>query len=101
MNRDDALRKAPAARRDCQSYVRYNWVQMDSASELANLLRVRDRAFAHFAVWEASHRPCLTPADAVASIGALYVLLPPESRRRPVDPTGIARMHDALRHLSR
>jgi hypothetical protein len=42
----------------------------------------------------------LTPAAAVAAIGTLYELLPPESRRWPVDPSGVARMHDALRRLS-
>jgi hypothetical protein len=43
----------------------------------------------------------LTPAAAVAAIGTLYQLLPPESRRRAIDPAGVARMHEALRHLSR
>jgi hypothetical protein len=41
----------------------------------------------------------LTPAAAIAAIGTLYELLPPESRRRPVDPSGVARMQAALRHL--
>ena len=43
----------------------------------------------------------LTPAAAISAIGRLYELLPPESRRRAVDPAGVARMHEALRHLSR
>jgi len=43
----------------------------------------------------------LTPAAAVAAIGTLYQLLPPESRRRTIDPAGVTRMHEALRHLSR
>jgi hypothetical protein len=34
------------------------------------------------------------------AIGTLYHLLPPESRRRPVDPAGVARMPEALRRLS-
>jgi hypothetical protein len=42
----------------------------------------------------------LTPAAAIAAIGTLYHLLPPESRHRAVDPAGVARMHEALRHLS-
>jgi hypothetical protein len=41
----------------------------------------------------------LTPEAAVSAIGALYQLLPPGSRQRPVDTTGVARMRDALRHL--
>ena len=43
----------------------------------------------------------LSPAAAIAAIGTLYDLLPAESRRRAVDPAGVARMHEALRHLSR
>jgi hypothetical protein len=68
---------------------------------LAELLRARIEGFERFARWEASHPARMTPAAAVASIGALYVLLPPEARRRPVDPSGVRRMHDALRVLSR
>jgi hypothetical protein len=47
--------------------------------------------------------PC-DGADARRSgrrIGTLYQLLPPESRRRTIDTAGVARMHEALRHLSR
>lgn len=68
---------------------------------LAELFRLRIEGFRRFAVWEASHPSRMTPADAVASIGALYELLPPDARRRPVDPSGVARMRDALRVLSR
>jgi hypothetical protein len=65
------------------------------------MLRARAEAFARFAEWEASHGVTLTPAAAVSAIGALYLLLPPASRQRPVDTTGVACMHDALRRLSR
>jgi hypothetical protein len=57
--------------------------------------------FARYAEWAAAHPPAMTPADAVAAVGRLYELLPPESRRREVDTTGVRRMTDALRHLSR
>ena len=73
---------------------------MADHASLADLLRVRSEALARFATWEASHAIKLTPAAAIAAIGTLYRLLPPESRRRPVDPAGVARMHEALRHLS-
>jgi len=70
-------------------------------AELAELLRARVEGFERFARWEESHPARMTPTDAVSSIGALYALLPPEARRRPVDPSGVRRMHDALRVLSR
>ena len=65
------------------------------------LIRERAERFARFAAWEASHPARLTPASAVAAIGTLYQLLPPASRRRPIDTSGVARLHDALRHLTR
>lgn len=73
---------------------------MEDPAGLRGLLRVRAEAWARFAMWESSHVTRLTPAAAIAAIGTLYCLLPPESRRRPVDPAGVARMHEALRHLS-
>jgi hypothetical protein len=72
----------------------------DPAS-LATLLRLRAEALTRFAAWESSHLMKLTPAAAVAALGTLYQLLPPESRRRAVDPSGVVRMHEALRQLSR
>jgi hypothetical protein len=74
---------------------------MTRSSALATLLRARAEALARFAEWESSHPVMLTPATAVASIGALYQLLPPAARARPIDTAGVGRMHRALRHLSR
>ena len=74
---------------------------MGDAGDLAKLMRARVEGFARYAEWSASHPAHLSPADAVASIGALYELLPPESRRRPVDPSGVRRMHELLGQLSR
>jgi hypothetical protein len=70
-------------------------------ADLAALYRARMAAFERFSAWEESHPATLTASDAVASIGALYELLPSDARRRPVDPTGVARMQNALRVLSR
>jgi hypothetical protein len=72
---------------------------MGSDPKLAALLRMRIEGFARYAEWEAAHPARLTPSDAVASIGAIYALLPPESRRVPVDASGVRRMQDALRRL--
>ena len=74
---------------------------MGDPGNLAALLRRRAEALGRFATWESSHLMELTPAAAIAAIGTLYQLLPPDSRRRAVDPAGVARMHEALRHLSR
>jgi hypothetical protein len=74
---------------------------MGDPGSLANLLRTRAKALARFSIWESVHPMRLTPAAAIAAIGTLYELLPPESRRRPVDPSGVTRMHGALRVLSR
>lgn len=74
---------------------------MVDPGNLTTLLRVRAEALARFATWESSHVMKLTPAAAVAAIGTLYQLLPSESRRRAIDPAGVACMHEALRHLSR
>lgn len=76
-------------------------VAMNEAGSASERFRARIAGFERFAAWEASHPANLTPAVAVASIGALYALLPLESRQRPVDPSGVGRMHEALRHLSR
>jgi hypothetical protein len=72
---------------------------MGRTPDLAALVRQRAEALARFAEWEASHPPMMSPEAAVASIGALYELLPASSRHRQIDTAGVRRMHDALRHL--
>jgi hypothetical protein len=72
---------------------------MSRTADLAALVRQRAEGFARFAEWEASHPATMSPEAAVASIGALYELLPTASRQRQIDTTGVRRMHDALRHL--
>jgi hypothetical protein len=72
---------------------------MERGKDLSVLLRQRAEGFARFAEWEVSHPPVMTAEAAIATISAMFELLPPASRRRPVDPTGVHRMHQALRHL--
>jgi len=74
---------------------------MTRPSSLRDSLRVRAERLARFAKWESSHPMNVAPAEAVAAIGALYQLLPPASRKRSIDTSGVARLHDALRHLPR
>jgi hypothetical protein len=68
---------------------------------LADLLRDRAEAYRRFEEWEVEHPMRLTPAASVAAVGELYALLPAGSRRRAVDPSGVARLHDALRRVAR
>ena len=58
-------------------------------------------ALERFAVWEATHPIRLSPSAALEAIGALYELLPPSGRRRPVDPAGVMALHATLSILSR
>lgn len=64
-------------------------------------MAARAAALARFNEWEARQSSTLSAADAVAGIGFLYDQLPPESRTRPVDVSGIQAMHRALAVLSR
>ena len=75
--------------------------QVMRSNELAIALRARADALARFAEWALLHPATLTPEAAVAAIGSLYELLPAASRQRRIDTAGVARLHDALRRLSR
>ena len=74
---------------------------MTSPQRLADAVRERAEAFERFALWEASHPIRLSPSAALEAIGALYDLLPPSGRERPVDPAGVMALHRTLRLLSR
>ncbi|GBC80783.1 hypothetical protein [Thermoanaerobaculum aquaticum] len=60
------------------------------------LLRERQAAWERYARWAAMKKSFLSPSAAVASVGFLYQLLPPESRKRPPDVRGVALMHRML-----
>jgi len=68
-----------------------------SKRELADRLE----ALARFDAWAAEHPISLTPAAALAAATRLYDLLPLESRRRPVDPSGVIALHRILARLAR
>lgn len=63
-------------------------------------LRAHLDALRRFNEWEEKNPVRLEAAETVAAIGFLYDLLPPESRERPIDPSGIMKMHRALSVLS-
>jgi hypothetical protein len=68
---------------------------------LADEVRERAEALGRFSAWEAAHPIRLSPGAALEAIGALYELLPPSARRRPVDPSGVMAFHQALGILDR
>jgi hypothetical protein len=77
--------------------------RMTSSMEIgdrASLLR-RETALKRFAAWEALHPATATPEAALNGIGLLYELLPPESRSRPVDTSGVQQLHRCLAVLNR
>lgn len=62
-------------------------------------LERRAAALRRFNEWETRHPIEMTPAEALAAIGTLYELIPPESRQRALDPSGVQKMRQALSHL--
>jgi hypothetical protein len=64
--------------------------------------RTKTRVAAHLAAlrryndWEAQHPIEMEASAALSAVGLLYDLMPPESRHRPSDPSGVAAMHRAL-----
>ena len=61
-----------------------------------NAYSARAAAFRRFNEWEEQHLLELDPEQTLAAIGALYELIPPEVRKRPVDTEGVRKMHAAL-----
>ncbi len=72
---------------------------MDSDRFPRHLVHRRRRALALFEEWERRHPSHIGDAAAIAGVGFLYDLLPPASRYRPVDVTGVRELHRRLRYL--
>ena len=70
--------------------------------EVWPIIRDKKRYLDHFAAvrkfneWEKSHPLNMNAQDALTSIGALYDLMPSESKKRPVDVSGLRMMRKAL-----
>jgi hypothetical protein len=62
-------------------------------------LRNRFAAFKRFNAWEKDHTEAIEAREALASIGTIYNLMPPESRTSSPDPRGIKSMQFALSHI--
>jgi hypothetical protein len=56
----------------------------------------RNSGLRRFAAWAETQRCDLGPADAIASVAALFELLPADSREREVDASGVRAMHRLL-----
>jgi hypothetical protein len=69
--------------------------------DLKAAMRARGVAFERFNVWQSTHPSRLSSQAALEAIGALYELLPPASRQRPIDPAGVITFHEILRRLGR
>ena len=66
------------------------------AKEYKRRLLERAAGLKRFAEWETEHPVEMSPAQALAGIGALYELMPAEFRERKFDPEGITAMRKAL-----
>ena len=64
-----------------------------------NLYLARAAALRRFNNWEANHPIEMDVEEALAGVGALYELIPLESRHREIDPSGPRAMQQALAHL--
>ena len=71
---------------------------MKTLNDKAQLLARAD-ALRRFNDWEARHPIRMGEEEALAGVGALYGLMPLESRHRVIDPRGLGTMRRALSHL--
>ena len=59
----------------------------------------RAAALKRFNDWEKKNRHIMGECESIASVSAVYNLIPPELRKPVFDPSGIRKMHFALSHL--
>jgi hypothetical protein len=62
-------------------------------------LRNRLTAFKRFNDWEKEHTNVIEAREALASIGTIYNLMPPESRNSSPNLRGIKSMQSAFSHI--
>lgn len=70
-----------------------------SAEEFRRLFRRRQEGWQRFEQWSRENPHQISPQAAWSGIAGLYELLPPESRRRPVDTEGVRQLHRALARM--
>jgi len=59
----------------------------------------RFAAFKQFNVWEKAHPCSIEAREALAAIGSVYNLMPPDARNSSPDLCGIKAMQSALSHI--
>ena len=62
-------------------------------------ISARAAALKRFNDWEKKNPHVTGERESIASVSAVYNLVPPEFRRPVFDPSGIQKMHFALSHL--
>lgn len=70
-----------------------------STAEFRRLFEHREDGLRHFEQWEAKNPMEMSAQTAWSGLALLYDLLPSDSRTRPVDTTGVRRLHRALAGL--
>jgi hypothetical protein len=73
---------------------------MGRPERFGELVRRRAASLERYSRWALEHPTPLSPSAAVEAIGALLDMMPPEARKQRTDPTGIALLHGALKHLA-
>ncbi len=70
--------------------------ESSESAELSEALRAREQALRRFEAFERDFPVKRDAASALAGIAWLYDMLPPDSRKRDVDPSGIQSLHACL-----
>jgi hypothetical protein len=74
---------------------------MSRRESFPDAVRRRAASFDRYSRWTVTHPTLVSPSAAVESVGALLSILPQASRERPIDATGVIRLHAALKLLAR
>lgn len=69
---------------------------MDGKADLAAVFRRRAEGLQRFAEWNARAATRLGPEAALEGVAFLYELLPPASRSRLLDASGVRALHASL-----
>jgi hypothetical protein len=72
---------------------------MGEPTRMKSRLEAHLTALGRYNAWEALHPMEMGPAEAISGVGALYELIPRESRSRAFDPSGPIAMHRSLAHM--
>jgi hypothetical protein len=71
-------------------------VRTPEATATGDAVRQRLAALERFERWAKEHPTYPEPAAALSGVGLLYDLLPADARSRPIDTSGVAKLHRDL-----